>query len=102
GRQDAHLARALGLPEPERVLHPVHRRLGALPLLAVGLRGDGQGHAVRRGRGGVVSDKTAMLILRGEGVDMSDPRMKEMFERFVKWTEELAARGVLHGVEGLV
>jgi hypothetical protein len=42
-----------------------------------------------------------MLILRDEGVDWNDARAKAMFERFVAWTAELSARGVLHGVEGL-
>ena len=45
--------------------------------------------------------KLAMLILRDEGVDLNDARAKEMFTRFVEWTAELAARGVLHDVEGL-
>lgn len=42
-----------------------------------------------------------MLILRDEGVDLNDARAKEMFTRFVEWTAELSARGVLHDVEGL-
>jgi hypothetical protein len=45
--------------------------------------------------------KVALLILRDEGVDWSDARAQAMFEQFVAWTAELAARGVLHGVEGL-
>lgn len=47
-------------------------------------------------------DKLAMLILRDEGIDWSDDRAKAMFHRFIAWTEELAARGVLHDVEGLM
>jgi hypothetical protein len=46
--------------------------------------------------------KVALLILRDEGVDWSDARAQAMFARFVEWTEELSARGVLHGVEGLM
>lgn len=45
--------------------------------------------------------KIAHLILRDEGIDWSDERAQAMFERFVAWTAELSARGVLHGVEGL-
>jgi hypothetical protein len=45
--------------------------------------------------------KVAMLILRDEGIDWNDAGAKAMFARFVEWTEELSARGVLHGVEGL-
>ncbi|HEV8551156.1 MAG TPA: YciI family protein [Polyangiaceae bacterium] len=44
----------------------------------------------------------ALLILRDEGIDWSDERAKAMLERFVEWTAELSARGVLHGVEGLM
>jgi hypothetical protein len=46
--------------------------------------------------------KVALLILRDEGVDWNDARAKELFARFVEWTDELSARGVLHGVEGLM
>ena len=46
--------------------------------------------------------KVALLILRDEGVDWNDARAKEMFARFVEWTAELSARGVLHSVEGLM
>jgi hypothetical protein len=46
--------------------------------------------------------KIALLILRDEGIDWNDERAKAMFERFVAWTAELSARGVLHGVEGLM
>ena len=45
--------------------------------------------------------KVALLLLRDEGVDWSDARAKEMFDRFVAWTADLSARGALHGVEGL-
>ncbi len=45
--------------------------------------------------------KVALLILRDEGVDWNDARAKGMFEQFIQWTADLAARGVLHGVEGL-
>jgi hypothetical protein len=46
--------------------------------------------------------KVAMLILRDEGVDWSDARAQAMFARFVEWTAELAARGVLLSAEGLM
>jgi hypothetical protein len=46
--------------------------------------------------------KVALLILRDEGIDWSDARAQAMFNRFVEWTAELSARGVLHGVEGLM
>jgi hypothetical protein len=46
--------------------------------------------------------KVALLILRDEGVDWNDARAQAMFARFVEWTEQLSARGVLHGVEGLM
>jgi hypothetical protein len=46
--------------------------------------------------------KVALLILRDEGIDWNDARAKEMFTRFVEWTSELSARGVLHDVEGLM
>jgi hypothetical protein len=46
--------------------------------------------------------KVALLILRDEGIDWNDARAQAMFARFVEWTAELSARGVLHGVEGLM
>jgi hypothetical protein len=46
--------------------------------------------------------KVAMLILRDEGIDWNAARAQAMFARFVEWTAELSARGVLHGVEGLM
>ena len=46
--------------------------------------------------------KVAMLILRDEGIDWNDARAQALFARFVEWTAELSARGVLHGVEGLM
>jgi hypothetical protein len=45
--------------------------------------------------------KVALLILRDEGVDWNDARAQAMYARFVEWTAELSARGVLHDVEGL-
>jgi hypothetical protein len=50
----------------------------------------------------VNAPKVALLILRDEGVDWNDARAQAMFARFVEWTEELSARGVLHSVEGLM
>jgi hypothetical protein len=46
--------------------------------------------------------KVALLILRDQGIDWNDERAKETFKRFVEWTAELSARGLLHGVEGLM
>jgi hypothetical protein len=46
--------------------------------------------------------KVALLLLRDEGVDWNDVRAQGLFARFVEWTDELSARGVLHGVEGLM
>ena len=46
--------------------------------------------------------KVALLILRDEGIDWNDARAQALFARFVEWTAELSARGVLHGVEGLM
>lgn len=46
--------------------------------------------------------KIAMLLLRDEGIDWNDAHAQAMFARFIAWTDELAARGVLHGVEGLM
>jgi hypothetical protein len=47
-------------------------------------------------------EKVALLILRDDGIDWNDGRAQAMFSRFIEWTNELAARGVLHGVEGLM
>jgi hypothetical protein len=46
--------------------------------------------------------KVALLILRDEGVDWNDKQAQAMFARFIEWTNELSARGVLHSVEGLM
>ena len=54
------------------------------------------------GPGAPDPSKVALLILRDEGIDWNDARAKAMFARFVEWTAELSARGVLHGVEGLM
>ena len=48
------------------------------------------------------NQKVAMLLLRDEGIDWNDARAQALFARFVEWTAELSARGVLHGVEGLM
>jgi hypothetical protein len=50
---------------------------------------------------GAGDSKVALLILRDEGIDWNDAAAKAMFAKFVEWTAELAARGVLQGVEGL-
>jgi hypothetical protein len=46
--------------------------------------------------------KVALLILRDEGIDWNDARAQALFAQFVEWTAELSARGMLHGVEGLM
>jgi hypothetical protein len=48
------------------------------------------------------NQKVAMLLLRDEGIDWNDARAQALFDQFVAWTAELAARGVFHGVEGLM
>ncbi len=53
------------------------------------------------GPGAQEQRKVALLLLRDEGDDWKGGAAKEMFDRFVAWTEDLAARGVLHDVEGL-
>jgi hypothetical protein len=49
--------------------------------------------------------KTAMLILRNEGVDWAqlaaEGRSKAEFQKFVDWVADLRRRGVCAGVEGL-
>ena len=49
--------------------------------------------------------KTAMLILRNDGVDWAqlavEGRSKALFQKFVDWVADLKRRGVYAGVEGL-
>lgn len=49
--------------------------------------------------------KTAMLILRNEGVDWAqleaEGRAKAQFAKFIDWVRDLERRGLCAGVEGL-